>query len=243
MKKLIIGIIIFALGAAVAAITGCKTNTSLIKCPELSAAAKHHPVFLAKAQPLKSTKQSDVAAAGSKPLPQGGIAMLQKGIPVNIKLPSGLLNQGDGNDDISDANKILGQYANNGVSVQRKENGNTYFHANSFKSLMLVTSGLSKSMLHPRGYYERRYGGDGGADRDRVAVAGGVIGLVSFIFSFIPLLDLLAIPLGIAGIILGAIGIRSHRRHIAILGLVFGILALFIAPITILFLFRHFFFF
>ena len=237
MKKLLSGIIIFACAALVSGLTGCKTNDNLMRCPELSSAGKHHPVFLAKTQSPKTAKQTDVQAASNKPAPKGGIASLQKGIPINIQLPSNLVQDADGSDDISNTNKLLNQYSNNGVSIQRKENGQAYLHSNSLKSLLLLTSNLSKSMLHPRGYYERRYGGDGGGGRDGVAMAGGIIGLIAFIFSFIPFLDLLAIPLGIVGIILGAVGIRSHRRHLAIMGLVFGFLALLIAPLTIFFYF------
>jgi hypothetical protein len=234
MKKLLAGIIIFLSVAMAAALTGCKSGEGIMQCPTLSSAPKHHPVLLSKNQPLKSAKQADAQASVNKPKPTGLIASVEKGIPVSIKLPNVL--KADGN-DIDSVNKVLAQYSNNKVSIQQKANGKTYLTAGSLKDLMRLTSNLSKSMIHPRGYYEQRYGeGNGG-----IAVAGGILGLIAFIFAFIPFLDFLAIPLGIVAIILGAIGLRSHRRHFAIGGIVFGILALIIAPLTIFLLFWHFF--
>ena len=241
MRKLIGGIIIFACSALISGLSGCKSNESVMKCPELSSTIKHHPVFLAKSQPVKSAKPTDIQAANSKPAPKCLLASIQKGIPVNIQLPSNLMQDADGKDNTDDANKMLAQYSNDKVSIQRKANGKVYLAAQSLKDLLRLTSNLSRSMLHPRGYYEKRYG----EDREGVAVAGGIIGLIAFIFSFIPFLNLLSIPMGIVGIILGAVGIRSHRRHMAIMGLIFGFLALLIAPLTIFFYFfaSHAFFF
>lgn len=227
MKKFLSGIILFTSCVIISGMSGCKSNETMIKCPELSSASKHHPVFMAKATAPKAAKQTTVQAETVKPAPKGLMASIDKGIPVNLMLPTGALMGSDGKDNLDDVNQLLNQYSNNKVSIQKKENGKTYLQAKSMKDLFALTSSLSKTMIHPRGYYERRYG----TDRDRIAVAGGVIGLIAFIFSFIPILDFLAIPMGIVGIILGAIGVRSHRRHIAIMGIVFGFLALLIAPL------------
>lgn len=112
--------------------------------------------------------------------------------------------------------------------------------AKSAKDFLTLTKNVSKE-LSPRGYYERRYGENGGDNSDRLAMVGGTLGIVSFIFSFIPFLDLIAIPLAIVAVVLSGLGLRSHRWHMAVIGLVLGILALFIAFLFILTWFARFF--
>jgi len=72
-----------------------------------------------------------------------------------------------------------------------------------------------------------------------VAVAGGVIGIVSLVIAFIPFIDFLSIPGGIVAIILGVVGrgraerMGGQSRGMATAGIVCGIIAL---VITVLFL-------
>jgi hypothetical protein len=55
--------------------------------------------------------------------------------------------------------------------------------------------------------------------------------MIGFVFSFIPILSILAIPMGLVAIILGAVGLNSGRRRMAVLGITFGVLAMLIGAL------------
>jgi drug/metabolite transporter (DMT)-like permease len=82
-------------------------------------------------------------------------------------------------------------------------------------------------------YYPAPQAGNG------LAVAGGVIGIVALVLSFIPFIDFFAVILGVLAIIFGAIGNSRARRlggasrGMAITGIVCGIIAV---AVSILFI-------
>ena len=138
-------------------------------------------------------------------------------------MPSALTNQIESDQQLDDMNKLLASYSDNKVALQRNDNGKLVLHAHSVKDIFA----LAKNANQPRGYYERRYGNNGGGgDASGAAIASSIMGPISFVFAFIPVLSFAAIPLSIAAIITGAIGLRSHRHRLAAIGLTFGILGL-----------------
>ena len=70
--------------------------------------------------------------------------------------------------------------------------------------------------------------------QDILALVGGILGIVAIAFAFVPYLDFMAVFLGIAAIVLGVLGLHSSRRHIwALLGIILGAIAIFIAIVFI----------
>jgi len=211
-------------------LAGCKSNHSLLKCPDL-ALAKHHKTLFARNQhhnerPVSS--QENANNSGNSSQEKGTLIAAAGNMPINVKLPPLLVRNISSDEDVQAVNKLINDYSDNNVGIQRKANGKLYLEAKSGKDLVSLT----RNLMHPRGYYEKRYG-EGAVNREGIAIAGGILGTIAFIFAWIPFLNLLAPILGIIAIIFGAIGLNSHRRGHAIAGLVLGILALFIAALTI----------
>ena len=65
----------------------------------------------------------------------------------------------------------------------------------------------------------------------RIALAGGIIGIVALVFALGPFISYGAFLLGIIAIILGAVGLRSSRRGWAIAAIVLGALAILFAGV------------
>ena len=210
------------------ALSGCKTN-SQIHCPDFASAKKTHVPMLAlvHGHSSKSSKPAtQTANVQSEPAQTTATAATDQDMHFKLKMPNALTQQLQTDQELADMNKALGDYSNNKVTLQRNDQGKLFLKAHSVKDIFA----LAKSMGHPRGYYERRYGnGGGGGDASGAAIASGVMGPISFVFAFLPLLSFLAIPISIAAIITGAIGLRSHRHRLAAIGLTFGILGLIIS--------------
>ncbi|MBV8528887.1 MAG: DUF4190 domain-containing protein [Candidatus Dormibacteraeota bacterium] len=79
-----------------------------------------------------------------------------------------------------------------------------------------------------------------------IAVAAGVVGIISLLGGFVPFVDFLSIPGAIVAIILGIIGLqRANRmggtsRGMAITGIVTGSVALVLVTVFIVFVFTYF---
>lgn len=79
-----------------------------------------------------------------------------------------------------------------------------------------------------------------------LALAGGVVGIVSLVVAFIPVLDWVSIPGGIVAIVLGAIGLqRANRmggtsRGMAITGIVTGSIALVLVIVFVALIYSYF---
>jgi hypothetical protein len=101
----------------------------------------------------------------------------------------------------------------------------------------------------PPGYPQQQYYGQQpyyAPESNGVAVAGGVVGIVSLVLAFIPFIDFIAIPGGIAAIILGAIGLqRANRmggmnRGMAITGIVTGSITIALTIIFVALVYSYF---
>ena len=82
-------------------------------------------------------------------------------------------------------------------------------------------------------YQPGQYYAAGPLLKNGLGVAGMVCGIIGLVFGFIPLFGIFfAVPLGILGVVFGAVGLRrakrgeANNRGVAIAGLVTGILAL-----------------
>lgn len=79
-----------------------------------------------------------------------------------------------------------------------------------------------------------------------IAVAGGVVGIVSLVIAFIPFVDWISVPGAIAAIVLGAIGLqRANRmggtsRGMAITGIVTGSIALVLVIVFVALVYSYF---
>jgi len=190
----------------------------------------HAPVFaMGHAHSNKLIKPAQAASAQvttpNATLTQA-TALVEPAMHLKIRMPNALTQNLQSDQDLDDMNKLLANYSDNKVALQRNNQGKLFLKAHSVKDIFA----LAKKAYHPRGYYERRYGngGDGG-DANGAAIASGVLGPIGFVFAFIPFLSLGAIAISIAAIITGAIGLKSHRPRMATMGLTFGILGLIIS--------------
>jgi hypothetical protein len=241
MKSLLNGLYILGLAVFILGLNGCKTNSSL-NCPDLANVRKtqspslvfnHHKSHQAET-PKPAGQAVNTGAGQSTPV----LASPAPEMAFKIKMPNSLNTQLQNDKELDDMNKLLADYSNNKVALQRNDKGKLFLKAHSIKDIFA----LAKNTAHPRGYYERRYGngGDGGGNAG-AAIASSVLGPISFIFAFIPFLSFAAIPISIAAIITGGIGLRSHRQRLAAVGLTFAILGL-IFSILMSILYLHVFF-
>jgi len=247
MKGMTKAFYILGLGVFVLALNGCKTNANM-HCPDLASTKKAHPALFAFSHPFKHKSEGSKPVAqnapavvadsnAAAPKPAGMIAATDQQMHFKMKMPAALEKQMQDDQDLNDMNKLLANYSNNKVSLQRNDNGKLFLKAHSVKDIFA----LAKNTSQPRGYYERRYGNGGSGDAGGAAIASGVLGPISFLFAFIPFLSFAAIPLSIAAIITGGIGLRSHRHRLAALGLTFGILGLIFSILMSIFYIHIFF--
>ena len=225
MNRLSSSVFILAIGFFIVALSGCKTN-SQIQCPDFASARKTHLPIIAMGHGYRGKSSKPATPIANVQVSQAtatATASTDQGMHFKLRMPNALTQQLQSDQELADMNKVLADYSNSKVTLQRNDQGKLFLKAHSVKDIFALT----KNTSHPRGYYERRYGnGGGGGDASGAAIASGVLGPISFVFAFLPFLSLAAIPISIAAIITGAIGLRSHRQRIAAVGLTFGILGL-----------------
>ena len=232
MKLLVKALFIPGLAVFLLCLNGCKTNSSL-NCPDLASSKKLHSPALAfnllkmhQAKISKAAMQANNAKAAAPNQNTPVLASATSTMAFKIRMPNSLNRQLDSDKELDDMNKLLASYSDNKVALQRNDKGKLFLKAHSIKDIFA----LAKNTSQPHGYYERRYGSNGGGgDASGAAIASSILGPISFVFAFIPVLSFAAIPISIAAIITGAVGLRSHRHRMAAIGLTFGILGLIIS--------------
>lgn len=240
MKRMNKPFYILGIAVSMLALNGCKTN-NMMHCPDLASTKKAHTSLFAfnrpvpKAKPTKPVGQPAGTLLVDSTVPETLAAATGQDMHFKMKMPAVIEKQMQDDKDMDDMNKLLANYSDNKIALQRNDKAKLYLQAHSVKDVLA----LVKNASHPRGYYERRYGS--GSDPDGSAIASGVMGPISFLFAFIPFLSFLAIPLSIAAIVTGAVGLRSHRHRLASMGLTFGILGL-IFSVLMSFFYLHLFF-
>ena len=208
-------------------ISGCKTNNHVMKCPEVFASKGHHAIW-AKAPHIGEHNSSKQSAANTTATPvekNTAIASTSKELtPFELKIPriaTGKLND----DELEGLNKVFVKYSNDKVQIEKRANGRIYLKANSQKDFFkLATNLMAAKKANPAAMSDGDTGG-------RIALAGGIIGIVELVFALGPFISYGAFLLGIIAIILGAVGLRSSRRGWAIAGIVLGALAILFAGV------------
>jgi len=231
MNRTINTLCLLTLGVFILALSGCKTS-NLAQCPDLTSAKKSHPVVASNwhmEHHNKSAKTAEQPVTASKPAANNNssamMATSAPSLPFKLQMPSSFTQTIEDDKQLDDMNKLLAQYSNNKVALQRNDKGKLFLRAHSIKDIFA----LAKNTSHPRGYYEKRYGNGGGGANDAAAgaaIASAVLGPISFVLAFIPFVCLAAIPISIVAIITGGVGLKSFRKRAAVAGLTFGILGL-----------------
>jgi hypothetical protein len=227
MKRISPLICSLAIAAIILGLNGCKSG-SLMHCPDLASSKKAHtPLFafnhhIKKTKPASNTAQPVVAAADSKTKPVM-LANSDNDMHFQLKLPNSIDAKMEEGNGIDDMNKVLADFSANKVKVALNSKGKLVLQAHSLKDIFK----LAKASSNPRGYRERGYGGrEVGDGASNSAIASSILGPISFIFAFIPVLSLVAIPMSIAAIVTGGVGLSSPRKRRAVVGLTFGVLGL-----------------
>ena len=207
------------------ALNSCK-QTSVLHCPDLAGVGKQHTIMASGAHYVPhsgNSKSADHVIRANTTHTFSDTALLaSESMHFRIKMPDALTKNMQNDQELADMNKMLATYSNNKMALQRNEHGKIFLRTHSVKDIFA----LAKNTSQPRGYYERRTGTGGGGDAAGSAIASAVLGPIGFVCAFLPFLSIAAIPISIAAIITGAIGLRSHRKGLAITGLTFGILGL-----------------
>ena len=208
--------------------TGCKTNNHVMKCPDVFAAKGHHATW-AKAPHFgehNAPASKNTATVNTTPdSKKEAVASTKNEISCyELKIPriaTGKLND----DELEGVNGVFEKYSSDKVHLQRNANGKLYLKANSAKDVFkLATSLVALKKTNPAALADGDTGG-------RIALAGGIIGIVAIILAIGPFVSYGAFLLGIIAIILGAVGLRSSRRGWAIAGIVLGVLAILFAGV------------
>jgi hypothetical protein len=204
--------------------TGCK-NSHVLKCPDVSAGSIHHSSWARAphARPINvvtaHNETNKVAAPKAK---EEAVATTSNEVqPYQLKLPriaAGKMND----DELESVNGTFAKYSNDKVHLERNDNGRIYLKAKSATDIFkLATTLAALKKANPAALPPGDYG--------RVALAGGVIGIVAIVLALGPFVSYGAFLLGLIAIILGAVGLHSSRPGWAITGIVLGVLAILLA--------------
>jgi hypothetical protein len=206
--------------------SGCK-NSQVLKCPDVSAGGMHHANWARAphARPINvATAHTETnKAVAPKPKEEAVATSSNEVSSYQLKLPriaAGKMND----DELESVNGTFTKYSGNKVRLERNANGRIYLKAKSATDIFkLATTLAALKKANPAALPP----GDGG----RIALAGGVIGIVALILALGPFVSYGAFLLGIIAIILGAVGLHSSRPGWAIAGIVLGVLAILFAGV------------
>ena len=205
--------------------TGCKTNLSL-RCPDIASGKSHHAVW-AKATHLKNhstTPAPDHDSKTASAAKSGATASTDKGpTPFELKIPRFATTKMT-NEDLAGIDSVFEKYSASAVKMERNEKGKLYIKANSNKDVFKLIKTLAAFKKTDPAAADGETGG-------RIALAGGIIGIIAIVLALGPFVSYGAFLLGVVAIILGAVGLRSSRRGWAIAGIVLGVLAILFAGI------------
>ena len=183
---------------------------------------KHHQNDKANARTTamaNTTKAPLVPTAEHKTT--GVVAQITGDAPFKARIPK-LVSKDITDDNIVKVNDALAKYSNHKVSIAKTANGKFYLKADSRKDFVKLTKTLLRESKSAAPISDEA--------RDILALVGGICGIVAIGLSVIPYADFLSIPAGVAGIVLGVLGLHSETRHKwALLGIILGAVGLFLA--------------
>jgi hypothetical protein len=205
--------------------SGCK-NSQVLKCPDVSAGGIHHGSW-ARAphtRPLNVATAHETNKVVAPKAKEEAVATASNEVqPYQLKLPriaAGKMND----DELESVNGTFTKYSGNKVHLERNANGRIYLKAKSATDIFkLATTLAALKKANPAALPPGDFG--------RIALAGGVIGIVAIVLALGPFVSYGAFLLGLIAIILGAVGLHSSRPGWAITGIVLGVLAILLAGV------------
>ena len=181
----------------------------------------HHDADNRKAVATVPVATNATASVSEKPKESKFVAQLKGDVPFQARV-SNLVAKEIDDDKMVKVNDALARYSNNKVSIVRTATGKVVLKAESRKDFVKLTTNLLQ--------VRRSAAPMSDETRDILALVGGICGIVSIALCLIPYVDYISVPAGIAGIVLGVLGLHSERRHKwAMLGIILGALGLFLA--------------
>lgn len=142
------------------------------------------------------------------------LAFLKQELPVSTQLPASMQSEIEANGNFEKVNDALSKYSNNKVFLTRNNEGKITVKATEFKALAKVTQQI---------VFKKPAKRMSDTARDVLALVGGILGIVSISTSWIPFFNFLSIFIGVGGLVLGILGLKSdNRRKWALLGIILG---------------------
>ena len=166
-------------------IAGCKTNNHVMKCPEVFASKGHHQMWV-KAPHFGEHNTSATKATVNNATPvetkkEGAASSAHEISPYELKIPhiaSGKLNESE----LEGVNTVFEKYSSDKVHLERKANGKLYIKANSAMDVLKLATSLASIKKHnPAALPE--------GDASRIALAGGIIGIVAIVLALGPFIS------------------------------------------------------
>jgi hypothetical protein len=203
--------------------SGCK-NSQVLKCPDIASGKSHHPIWAKAAYKKQHSeptvkKETPKATAANEKIASTATASTEISA-YQVKIPriaTGKLNE----EELNGLSDMFERYSDNKVKLERDEKGKLYLKAQKATDIFKLAKTLMAFKKNPAALPP----GDAG----RIALAGGIIGIVAIVLALGPYVGFAAFLLGLIAIILGAVGLFSSRRGWAIAGIVLGVLAILIA--------------
>lgn len=190
---------------------------------------KHHHNDHLKAKTDNTSTAANTIATPAEPAKKPApkfIAQVTGDAPFKARVPNIITKDMD-DDQMQKANEVLAKYSNHKVSLSKNARGKVFLKADSRKDFVKLTRTLIKESKSAAPMSDEA--------RDILALVGGILGIVSIGLCLIPYVDYISIPAGVAGIVLGALGLHSERRHKwALLGIILGAIGVFLALVFII---------
>lgn len=203
---------------AVLLLNSCSTTGSSTKCPNMASRHIQRPVLANRSYSLPKHSKAHVkkeelhAQRNQSNLPI--MAFLKQELPVSTQLPAYLQTEIESSGNFEKVNNELAKYSNNKVFLARNSEGKMMVKATEAKALAKVTRHI---------VFKKPAQRMSETARDVLALIGGILGIVSISSSWIPFFNFLSIFIGVGGLVLGILGIKSeNRKKWAMLGIILG---------------------
>lgn len=203
---------------AASLLNSCSTTGGSTKCPNMASRHIQHPALAHRNYSLpkqsKTTAQKDDGQTIRKQYQAPILAFLKQELPVNTQLPAYMQSEIEASGNFEKVNDALSKYSNNKVFLARNNEGKMIVKATEFKALAKVTQQI---------VFKKPAQRMSDTARDVLALVGGILGIVSISTSWIPFFNFLSIFIGVGGLVLGILGLKSeNRRKWALLGIILG---------------------
>jgi hypothetical protein len=214
----------------------CSSHHGITSTARLRDSSHHLMMTRAKGnhQPVIAKSNAEKApadATATTPEPAGKtparklIAQLTGDAPMQATVPERAIHGMD-DDKMGKVNEVLAKYSNHKVSISKTSGGKVVLKADSRKQFFKLVKTLAAIKKSSAPIDDNT--------RNILGLVGGICGIVAIGLCAFPFVDFISIPAGVGGIVLGALGLHSDRRHkMALLGIILGSVGLLLAIITI----------